>query len=54
MIRNLFNKRPPFGSTGAGGSGGGGANDRPSSAATNAAIYSVRGRQLYVGVRAKF
>ncbi|MEO6716585.1 MAG: TonB-dependent receptor [Novosphingobium sp.] len=53
-VDNLFNKTPPFGSTGAGGSGGGGANDRPGSQNSNAAIYSVRGRQLYAGIRAKF
>ena len=40
--------------SGAGGGGGGGANDRPGSANSNGAIYDVRGRQFFLGVRAGF
>lgn len=53
-VDNLFNTKPPLGATGAGAGGGGGANDRPGSANSTGAIYDVRGRQLFVGVRAGF
>ena len=43
---NLFNKTPPLGLTGTRERVAGGGNGSP--------IYSVRGRQLYAGFRAKF
>ena len=45
-VDNLFNVIPPLGSTGTGERLAGGGNGGP--------IYSVRGRQFYAGVRAKF
>ena len=45
-VDNLFNVIPPLGSTGTGERIAGGGNGGP--------IYSVRGRQFYAGVRAKF
>ena len=45
-IDNMFNKIPPLGSTATGERIAGGGNGGP--------IYSVRGRQLYAGVKAKF
>lgn len=53
-VDNAFNKIPPLGASGAGAGGGGGANDRPGSANSTGAIYDVRGRQFYAGVRARF
>ena len=45
-IDNLTNVVPPLGLTGTGERVAGGGNGSP--------IYSVRGRQLYAGFRAKF
>ena len=53
-VDNAFKKIPPLGASGAGAGGGGGANDRPGSANSTGAIYDVRGRQFYAGVRARF
>jgi outer membrane receptor protein involved in Fe transport len=53
-VDNVLDTNPPLGATGSGAGGGGGANDRPGSANSNGAIYDVRGRQLFVGVRAGF
>ncbi len=51
-VDNLFNTVPPLGTSGSG--AGGGTNDRPGSQSSTGAIYSVRGRQVFAGVRAKF
>ncbi len=53
-VDNVFNKTPPLGASGVGGGGGGGANERPGSQNSNGAVYNVRGRQFYMGARAKF
>jgi hypothetical protein len=53
-VDNVLNRKPPLGATGAGAGGGGGAQDRPGSANSNGAIYDVRGRQFFLGVRAGF
>lgn len=53
-VDNVFNTRPPLGATGAGAGGGGGAADRPGGANSTGAIYDVRGRQFYAGVKARF
>ncbi len=53
-VDNVTNTKPPLGATGAGAGGGGGAQDRPGSANSTGAIYDVRGRQFYLGVRAAF
>ncbi len=45
-VDNLFNVIPPFGQTGTG--------ERVAGGGTGSPIYSVRGRQFYAGVRAKF
>ena len=53
-IDNVFNKIPPLGATGSGAGGGGGASDRPGSQNSNGSIYSVRGRQIFAGFKARF
>ncbi|ANY21330.1 Colicin I receptor precursor [Tsuneonella dongtanensis] len=53
-VDNAFNKVPPLGASGSGAGGGGGGADRPGSANTTGAIYDVRGRQFYAGVKMKF